>query len=109
MIVSTTPIAQTQYKAARPKEVASDSALSGCLAWYPAVSKAPSSKARLVYAWSNVLTLLELGVVDKDEPEDSQKPPTLEFRARSRFRCDEAIVAVQWMSRQVLSIIFLPT
>ncbi|TGZ81830.1 hypothetical protein EX30DRAFT_340258 [Ascodesmis nigricans] len=105
VIVSTTPIAQTQYKVARSKEVASDTALTGCLAWYPAVSKAPASKARLVYAWSNILTLLELSVVDKGELEDVQKPPTLEFRPRSRFRCDEAIVAVQWMSRQVVAVL----
>ncbi|KAI5798901.1 Golgi CORVET complex core vacuolar protein 8-domain-containing protein [Geopyxis carbonaria] len=115
VIVSTTPIAQTQYKTTRPKEVAVDSALSGCLAWYPAVklkqkefqkSKKPtSSKARLVYVWSNVLTLLELSIVDKDEPDDSNRPPTLEFRPKSRFRCDEAIVAVQWISRQIIGVL----
>jgi hypothetical protein len=57
VIVSTTPIAQTQHKAARPKEVAAHSAMSGCLAWFPAVKlkvKDPNtgsemSKAKLVY------------------------------------------------------------
>jgi hypothetical protein len=111
VIVSTTPIAQTQHKAVRPKEIASDSALSGCLAWYPAVklkqnvsdvpSTPASSKARLAYAWSNVLTLLELDVAEAEGPEDPNRPPMLEFRARSRYRCEEAIVAVQWFSRQV--------
>lgn len=37
VIVSTTPVAQTQHKVSRPKEVAAHSAMSGCLAWFPAV------------------------------------------------------------------------
>jgi hypothetical protein len=108
VIVSTTPVAQTQHKAVRPKEVASENALSGCLAWYPAVKLKPSasapsgaSKARLAYAWSNILTLLELNTVESEGPEDPNRPPALEFRPRGRYRCDEAIVAVQWFSRQV--------
>lgn len=110
VVVSTTPLAETQHKAARPKEVASDSALSGCLAWYPFMklkqasvpgSTPQSSNARLVYCWSNVLTLLELSVIESEEPEEPNRPPILEFRPKSRFRCDEAIVAVQWINRQV--------
>lgn len=107
VIVSTTPIAQTQYKAARPKEIGSDQALTGCLAWYPAVKKDPPSKTRLVYVWSNILTLLEVSIAESDDPEDANRPPNLEFKARSRFRCDEPIVAVQWMSRQVLPMSLL--
>jgi hypothetical protein len=111
VIVSTTPIAQTHYKTVRPKEVASESALSGCLAWYPAVklkqsasnpsSKPATSNAKLAYSWSNVLTLLELDIAQAEGPEDPNRPPALEVRARSRYRCEEAIVAVQWFSRQV--------
>jgi hypothetical protein len=108
VIVSTTPIAQTQHKAAKPKEVASDSALSGCLAWYPFMKpkQATSSiasrhlNAKLVYAWSNVLILLELSVVET-ENHDLNRLPVLDFRPKSRFRCDEAIVAVQWIGCQV--------
>ncbi|KAF8543450.1 Golgi CORVET complex core vacuolar protein 8-domain-containing protein [Trichophaea hybrida] len=115
VIVSTTPIAQTQHKAVRPKETASDSALSGCLAWYPAVklkhapsgasSKPTSSKARLAYAWSNVLTLLELSTIEAEGLEDPNRPPTLEFRVQSRYRCEEAIVAVQWFNRQIIGVL----
>jgi hypothetical protein len=112
VIVSTTPVAQTQHKAVRPKEVAGEADLSGCLAWYPAVklktanpeSKPVSSKARLAYAWNNVLTLLELTVVEGEGPEDPNRPPALEFHVKSRYRCDEAIVAVQWFSRQVCAL-----
>lgn len=110
VIVSTTPVAQTQHKSARPKDVAPHSAMSGCLAWFPAVKlKVPdsatgstTSKAKLVYCWSNVLTVLD---VDEIPSDDKDKPPTLKFRARSRWKCEEAIVAVQWLSRSVLTIL----
>lgn len=112
VIISTTPIAQTQHKAVRHKEVASDSALSGCLSWYPAVklkqntpSQPASSKAKLAYAWSNVLTVLELSVVEPGGPEDPNRPPTLEFRGQSRYSCDEAIVSIQWFSRQIIGVL----
>lgn len=110
VIVSTTPIAQTQHKSARPKEVAAHSAMTGCLAWFPAVklkvpdpaSGGPIAKAKLVYCWSNVLTVLE---VEELPAEDKDKPASLKFRARSRWKCEEAIVAVQWLSRSVLTVL----
>ncbi|GAW25880.1 putative vacuolar assembly sorting protein VPS8 [Rosellinia necatrix] len=110
VIVSTTPIAQTQHKSARPKDVAPHSAMSGCLAWFPAVKlKVPDpttgstmSKVKLVYCWSNILTVLD---VDELVSDNSGKPPTLKFKARSRWKCEEAIVAVQWLSRSVLAVL----
>ncbi|KAI0149785.1 Golgi CORVET complex core vacuolar protein 8-domain-containing protein [Hypoxylon sp. NC0597] len=110
VIVSTTPIAQTQHKSARPKDVAPHSAMTGCLAWFPAVKlKVPDpstgstmSKVKLVYCWSNVLTVLD---VDEIPTDDKDKPPILKFKARSRWKCEEAIVAVQWLSRSVLTVL----
>ena len=110
VIVSTTPIAQTQHKSARPKEVAAHSALTGCLAWFPGVklkvadpvTGSQISKVKLVYCWSNVLTVLD---VDEIPSEDKDKPPSLKFRARSRWKCEEPIVAVQWLSRSVLTVL----
>ncbi|KAI1451966.1 Golgi CORVET complex core vacuolar protein 8-domain-containing protein [Annulohypoxylon moriforme] len=110
VIVSTTPIAQTQHKSARPKDVAPHSAMTGCLAWFPAVKlKVPDpstgstmSKVKLVYCWSNVLTVLD---VDEIPSDDKDKPPLLKFKARSRWKCEEAIVAVQWLSRSVLTVL----
>ncbi|KAL2016366.1 hypothetical protein VTK56DRAFT_3824 [Thermocarpiscus australiensis] len=110
VIVSTTPIAQTQHKSARPKEVAAHSPLTGCLAWFPGVklkvadpvTGSQISKVKLVYCWSNVLTVLD---VDEIPTEDKDKPPSLKFRARSRWKCEEAIVAVQWLSRSVLAVL----
>ncbi|OIW26123.1 hypothetical protein CONLIGDRAFT_647831 [Coniochaeta ligniaria NRRL 30616] len=110
VIVSTTPVAQTQHKSARPKEVAAHGAMTGCLAWFPAVKlKAPDpvtgsqiSKVKLAYCWSNVLTVLD---VDEIPSEDSDKQPSLKFKARSRWKCEEAVVAVQWLSRSVLTVL----
>ena len=110
VIVSTTPVAQTQHKAARPKEVAAHGAMTGCLAWFPAVKlKAPDSttgsqisKVKLAYCWSNVLTVLD---VDEVPSEDKDKAPSLRFKARSRWKCEEAVVAVQWLSRSVLTVL----
>ncbi|KAF2674507.1 hypothetical protein BT63DRAFT_395024 [Microthyrium microscopicum] len=110
VVVSTTPIAETQFKAPRPKEIAPHSTLSGCLAWFPAVKlRRPDpdtgeevSKTKLVYCWSNVLTILD---VEAQKIEEKERPPVLHFRPRSRWRSEEAIVAVQWLSRSVLGIL----
>lgn len=112
VIVSTTPVAQTQHKAPRPKEVAPHSALSGCLAWFPAVKlkNPPSgtnkavSKTKLVYCWSNVLTILDVDSIVAP-PTEKEKPTELRFRPRSRWKANEAIVAVQWLSRSVLGVL----
>lgn len=110
VIVSTTPIAQTQYKSPRPKEIKPHGTLSGCLAWFPTVKlKTPSadggrvnSDTKLVYCWSNVMSVLDVKVVEAD---DHSKPPNLEFHPRSRWRAEEAIVAVQWLGRSVLGVL----
>lgn len=110
VIVSTTPVAQTQHKSARPKEVAAHGAMTGCLAWFPAVKlKVPDpvtgsqiSKVKLAYCWSNVLTVLD---VDEIPSDDKDKQPSLKFKARSRWKCEEAVVAVQWLSRSVLTVL----
>jgi hypothetical protein len=110
VIVSTTPIAETQFKTSRPKDLAPHSTLSGCLAWFPAVKlKKPSSgtesgvsKTKLVYCWSNVLTILD---VTAEPVPEKDKPPTLHFKPRSRWKCEEAIVAVQWLGRSVLGVL----
>ncbi|PFH56869.1 hypothetical protein XA68_15839 [Ophiocordyceps unilateralis] len=110
VVVSTTPVARTQHKSARPREVPAHSAMTGCLAWFPAVRlKVPDSvsgsdvsKAKLVYCWSNVLTVLD---VDEMPSEDADQPSSLKFKARSRWKCEEAIVAVQWLTRSVLTVL----
>lgn len=107
VIVSTTPVAQTQHKAPRPKEVPAHSAMTGALAWFPAIrlkGKDQTSNTKLVYCWSNVLTVLDATEAETDGPHDRDRPPSLVFKARSRWKADEAIVAVQWLSRSVLAV-----
>jgi len=107
VVVSTTPLAQTQHKAARPKDTAAHGAVSGCLAWFPAVKlKNPIngkdvSSTKLVYCWSDVLTVVEVEVGEQDDS-TKEKQPSISFHARSKWQCEEAIVAVQWLSRSVI-------
>ncbi|KAJ8606052.1 hypothetical protein MRB53_041250 [Persea americana] len=104
VIVSTTPTAHTQHKAARPKDVSPHSTLSGCVAWYPAIKRKSGGKdiadAKLVYCWSNVISILEVKI--QNNLQDPERAPNLEFTTRSRWRAEEPIVAVQWLARSVL-------
>lgn len=113
VIVSTTPIAQTQHKTPRPKEVAAHSAMTAALAWFPSVklktpnevSSGTSSKVKLVYCWSNLLTVLEVIEVESSVSSGAEAPPNLQFRPRSRWKAQEAIAAVQWLGRSVLAVL----
>lgn len=109
VIVSTTPVAQTQYKAARPKDIAAHGAMSAALAWFPAIKlkakQAAVSKTKLAYCWSNVLSILEVGNSQRVDLEYKERPPELLFQARSKWTAEEAIVAVQWISRSVLAVL----
>ena len=113
VVVSTTPIAQTQFKAPRPKEVAAHGAMTAALAWFPSVklkTKDPktsetSSRVKLVYCWSNVLTVLDVVEMEPSPSQAKDEPPSLQFKPRSRWKADEAIVGIQWLSRSVLAIL----
>lgn len=108
VIVSTTPVAQTQHKAPRPKEVEAHGAMTGSLAWFPAIklkgSDSQTSKTKLAYCWSDVLTILDVSEMENDGS-SKDEPPSLTFKARSRWKADEAIAAVQWLSRSVLAVL----
>ena len=113
VIVSTTPIAQTQHKSGRPKEVTAHGALSGCLAWFPAVrlrndeTLGPEavSRSKVAYCWCHVLTLLELADEDMTDSTKGDRPPSVSFRVRARWKANESIVAVQWLSRSILAVL----
>lgn len=113
VVVSTTPIAQTQYKSPRPKEVAAHGAMTAALAWFPSVklkTKDPvtmetSSRVKLVYCWSNILTVLEVVEMEPSASLVKEEPPSLQFKPRSRWKAEEAIVGVQWLSRSVLAVL----
>ena len=113
VVVSTTPIAQTQYKAPRPKEVAAHGAMTAALAWFPSVrlkikdpkSLETSSRVKLVYCWSNVLTVLDVIEIEPSSTQVKDEPPSLQFKPRSRWKADEPIVGIQWLSRSVLAVL----
>ncbi|KAI9720051.1 MAG: hypothetical protein M1812_003178 [Candelaria pacifica] len=115
VIVSTTPLAQTQHKMVRPKDIAAHGAMSASLAWFPAVklkrvdphNSESVSKAKLVYCWSNLLTLMEIGEDSTagSEANDKDNLPSLQFRPRSKWKAEETIVAVQWLSRSVIGVL----
>lgn len=108
VVVSTIPIAQTQHKAARPKEATIQPMLTGALAWFPAVKNkglsAGLSKASLAYSWSQSLELVELHVHAVDQKE-TPKPPELSFVLQGHWKSEEAIVALQWLNRSVLVVL----
>lgn len=113
VIVSTTPVAQTQYKTPRPREVAAHGAMSSALAWFPSVklktrnvaTSEIASRVKLVYCWSNVLTVLEVVEVEASEPSEKGVSANLRFRQRSRWEAQEAIVGLQWLNRSVLAVL----
>ena len=114
VVVSTMPIAQTQFKCPRPREVAPHGTMTGALAWFPSIklkvtlsnsNSDSSSRSKLAYCWSNILTVLEVIEVEQSEPGTRSDPVSLQFRPRSKWKAPEAIVAVQWLSRSVLSIL----
>lgn len=111
VIVSTTPVAETQHKAGRPRELAAHGALTACLAWFPSIKlkgkNTETSKTKLAYCWSNILTVLDVTHVSPTDILDRDKPPTLVFQPQGRWRAEEPIVAVQWISRSVMAVLTL--
>lgn len=108
VIVSTTPIAQTQFKSPRAKNVAAHSAMTGCLCWFPSVkvrNSKESSKTKLAFCWSNVLSVVEVEAVYEGDEAVADKRPSLNFAIRTRWACEEPILAVQWLSRSVLAVL----
>ena len=106
VVVSTTPVAQTQHKASRPKELAAHGALTAAVAWYPAmkVGNKPLS-AKLAYCWLNFVTILEVEEVEVDEDAAKERPVDLRFRTQKKWQAEESVVAMQWLNRSVLAIL----
>lgn len=107
-IVSVFPSPQTEFKTGRPKSVSHELGLSGCLAWFPALKATGTSSetnSRLAYSWSNVLTIMEVVVIKKHESSKSRKDMSLNFTSVKRYIGEEAIVSIQWISRQVSTFV----
>lgn len=113
VVISTTPTAETQYKAPRLKNIAAHSAMTGCLAWFPAVRLKDSAKnvepdtsaTKLVYCWSNILNVFSVEEKKHQELRSPEKRAELDFTAHGQWVCDEAILAVQWLSRSIIALL----
>ena len=106
VVVSTTPVAQTQHKASRPRELAAHGAMTAALAWYPAMkTKNTSFNAKLAYCWLNVVTVLELEEIPPGADAERDRPTELYFRPQKKWSADESIVGMQWLNRSVLALL----
>lgn len=103
-LVSVLPSPQTEYKTGRPASACNEMGLSGALAWFPALKSygsAGETNPRLAYSWSNVLTIMEVVAIKRNENSTSRKDISLNFTSQKRYVGNEAIVSIQWISRQV--------
>lgn len=108
--------------------------LSGCLAWLPVIKLGPNntkdqnlpSDPMLAFAWGNHLFILRVSVDSNDSPKvavngrtrvttpppppppppkSSKKGLNLEFVKIGEWKCKDAIVGIQWINRQVNSVL----
>ncbi|RIA88126.1 Golgi CORVET complex core vacuolar protein 8-domain-containing protein [Glomus cerebriforme] len=122
IIVSTKPTAQTQYKCLKPKNVSTESStsksISGCLAWFPAIkfqlnddTPIEHTDPLLAFSWGNHLTILKITAVPLSTAELSTKrrrhehDVKLEFTKVGDWKSRNGIVALQWLSPQILLIL----
>ncbi|CAB4421373.1 unnamed protein product [Rhizophagus irregularis] len=122
IIVSTKPTPQTQYKYLKPKNVSTDSSTSksiaGCLAWFPADkfqlnddSPTEYTDPLLAFSWGHHLTILKVTAVPLSAAELSKKrrrpehDVRLEFTRVGDWKSRNGIVALQWLSSQILLIL----
>ena len=98
------PAPQTLHKVQRPKQVNFDrSVVTGALAWYPCVKEKFEGsnlivRPRLAYCWESYLAVLTI-----HNKEDLQRTDLLEFGITYEWNYSEALVSLQWLSRQVSS------
>ncbi|KAK9471310.1 Golgi CORVET complex core vacuolar protein 8-domain-containing protein [Dipodascopsis tothii] len=116
VIISTSPVPQTQFKTSRPKTISDTMGLSGCLDWFPTTApralrprekEGPvleSENPRLAYCWSNVVTIV--GVTVRNDPKSRDGTgKQMDFNLRKRYVADEAIVALQWLNSQMILLV----
>lgn len=116
VIVSTSPVPRTQYKYNRPiGTIAESDVISGCAAWFPCVRPARSqgdpasagTKPTLAFSWCKRLQFLTVENAQLDDSND----PVANSIARTNvkllreYQCPESIVAMQWHSFDIISLL----
>ncbi|KAH3662533.1 hypothetical protein OGAPHI_005785 [Ogataea philodendri] len=99
-VLSTNSAVQDHFRVGRPK-MASSTATTGCIAWYPATETAGPV---LAYSWANVLTLVDV-VADGITNEHHAESILLRYENKRRHLCQEHIVAVHWLNSKVLIVL----
>lgn len=107
----------THFKISKSKQVhIDDSPMTGCLSWYPCISRAGGvHNAKLAYAWNNVLTVLELdnnGLPSnlmqvmgdlKDKDRGMPKLPIYKTARWCTHSADHRIVNLSWLNSEILT------
>ncbi|KAI9478231.1 MAG: Golgi CORVET complex core vacuolar protein 8-domain-containing protein [Benjaminiella poitrasii] len=109
--------------------------ISGCLAWLPAIKVGTTKEAlkgkehslpsepMLAFAWGNHLFILRVSVIQDNKhsttqngrvsrlaplsPKTSKRSVQLEFVKIGEWKCRDAIVAIQWINKQII-VLFTP-
>jgi hypothetical protein len=108
VIVSTTPMARTQFKMNRPTgAVAESQQIAASASWFPCVKSTDDPQRGtcplLAVSWSHRLVILSItGGLPQEEP-DPIIPIVVE--EIGGFQCDEAIVALRWFAKDILCLL----
>ncbi|ODV98092.1 hypothetical protein PACTADRAFT_14567 [Pachysolen tannophilus NRRL Y-2460] len=107
VVISIYPELRTHFKIGRPKAINTTSNITGCLAWLPALKLSEGRKVppKLVYCWSNVLTVLDVNYDLIKNRESDDESLLLKFENKKRWITEESIVAVQWINEKVISVL----
>lgn len=121
----TTSYPKPHFTAPRPKSVfvLPQEAPAGCVRWYPAIQTRSGGRkrAKLAYAWNNVLTVVELADPEGPDPamallaelrNKNRAIPRLDMVTTGRWTAPETnqkIVALQWLNSEILSALMIDT
>ncbi|ODQ77731.1 hypothetical protein BABINDRAFT_169034 [Babjeviella inositovora NRRL Y-12698] len=97
----------THYKMGKPRACNEATGSTGCLAWYPAITlPGARSCVKLVYCWSNVLTVVKLEPsVETPRSRDKDPKTVLTFTKIKRYVSLEAISEVQWINHRLVAAV----
>ncbi|ODV92797.1 hypothetical protein CANCADRAFT_93471, partial [Tortispora caseinolytica NRRL Y-17796] len=105
IIIALTPSAQTLYQLKRKSPVTTS--IGGVATWHPAAKRGDTATfPMLAYSWANELHVLRVSH-PKDISADSVEPGDLQFSNFWSWKTDETIVAINWLSNLLISVVTL--
>lgn len=104
VVVSTKPKFQTQYKIGRYSSINAKLDLTGCLLWFPVFQKNDKfSPPSLVFAWSNILTILDVQT-SKHKNEYDEIDISVGFIKERKWVCTESIDIIKQFNSEVIFV-----